>query len=77
MTLNEYLDSQGRGSAAALAKAIGASKSGVCLWRSGARQVPIERCLRHRAGDWRARCRAEDLRPDFDWWRPGGRRAMK
>ena len=43
MTLNEYLDSQGRGSAAALAKAIGASKSGVCLWRSGVRQVPVVR----------------------------------
>lgn len=75
MTLNEYLDSQGRGSAAALAKAIGASKSGVCLWRSGTRQVPIERCLpieRATGG----RVRAEDLRPDFDWARTR-RRTMK
>ena len=74
MTLNEYLDSQGRGSAAALAKAIGASKSGVCLWRSGKRQVPIERCLpieRATGG----RVRAEDLRPDVDWSRARRRAA--
>ena len=53
MTLNEYLDSQGRGSAAALAKAIGASTSGVCLWRIW-RAAGAHRALPgHRAGDGR------------------------
>ena len=74
MTLSEYLDSQGRGSAAALAKAIGASTSGVCLWRSGVRQVPIGRCLAIERATG-GRVRAEDLRPDFDWSRAGRRRA--
>ena len=54
MTLNEYLDSQGRGSAAALAKAIGASKSGVCLWRNGVRAGAHRALPGHRAGDGRA-----------------------
>ena len=75
MTLNEYLDSQGRGSAAALAKAIGASTSGVCLWRTGVRVVPIERCLAIERAT-AATVRAEDLRPDFDWGR-ARRRAEK
>ena len=74
MTLNEYLTEAGRGSAAALAKAIGASTSGVCLWRNGVRAVPIERCLAIERATG-GKVRAEELRPDFDWWRPGGRRA--
>jgi DNA-binding transcriptional regulator YdaS (Cro superfamily) len=74
MTLSEYLDSQGRGSAAALAKVIGASTSGVCLWRNGVRVVPIERCLAIERATG-GKVRAEELRPDHDWSRPGKRRA--
>ena len=74
MTLNEYLTEAGRGSAAALAKAIGASTSGVCLWRSGVRQVPIERCLAIERATG-GLVRAQEMRPDHDWSRPGKRMA--
>ena len=74
MTLNEYLTEAGRGSAAALAKVIGASTSGVCLWRNGVRVVPIERCLAIERATG-GLVRAEEMRPDHDWSRPGKRRA--
>ena len=74
MTLNDYLDSQGRGAAVALARAIGASTSGISLWRNGVRAVPIERCLAIERATG-GLVRAEEMRPDHDWSRPGKRRA--
>ena len=68
MDLKEYLDAHGKGAAAALARAIGGSSTGISLWANGKRLVPIERCLpieRATGG----RVRAEDLRPDVDWRR--------
>jgi DNA-binding transcriptional regulator YdaS (Cro superfamily) len=75
MDLKMYLDAQGPGAAAALARAIGGSSTGISLWANGKRLTPIERCLpieRATGG----RVRAEDLRPDVDWSR-GRRRAQK
>ena len=74
MTLNEYLDSQrpricrrpGQGH-----RGINQRRVPVAL---GVRQVPIERCLAIERATG-GKVRAEELRPDHDWSRPGKRRA--
>lgn len=64
MDLKTYLDS--RGDNKELARAVGVSQVNVSLWKTGARQVPAERCPAiERATNGAVRC--EELRPDVDW----------
>jgi DNA-binding transcriptional regulator YdaS (Cro superfamily) len=63
MNLTTYLE-QTR-SSTALAKAIGVSPVMVSLWKTGARPVPIERCVAIEQATGGAVTR-RDLRPD-DW----------
>lgn len=64
MDLKTYLDS--RGDNKELALAVGVSQVNVSLWKTGARQVPAERCPAiERATNGAVRC--EELRPDVDW----------
>lgn len=64
MDLKTYLDQ--RGSNRDLARAVGLSDVIVSQWKTGARQVPAERCPAiERATHGAVRC--EDLRPDVDW----------
>lgn len=63
MDLNTYLDSR---SNKELALAVGVSQVIISQWKTGARQVPAERCPAiERATGGAVRC--EDLRPDVDW----------
>ena len=65
MHLSAYLSSE-RGRAAALARALGVKPVVVSRWGSGAKPVPIERCLAvERVTD--GLVRRQDLRPK-DWW---------
>lgn len=62
--LQEY--TQHWGELTRLAKAIGEDISTLSLWRSGWRQVPIDKCAKiSRATGGYVSCEA--LRPDFDW----------
>ena len=64
MDLKTYLDQ--RGSNRDRARAVGLSEVIVSQWKTGARQVPAERCPAiERATNGAVRC--EDLRPDVDW----------
>lgn len=64
MDLKTYLDERGGG--LKLAQAIGVSSVIISQWKTGARQVPAERCPAiERATAGAVRC--EDLRPDVDW----------
>lgn len=63
MDLNTYLDNR---SNKELALAVGVSQVIISQWKTGARQVPAERCPAiERATGGAVRC--EDLRPDVDW----------
>ncbi|WP_294261546.1 Cro/CI family transcriptional regulator [uncultured Comamonas sp.] len=65
MRLSTYLSAE-RGRAAALARALGVKPVVVSRWGSGAKPVPIERCLAvERATD--GLVSRQDLRPK-DWW---------
>lgn len=51
------------GSASALGRALGVTPTTVSEWKSGERDVPLERCAEiERATDGRVKC--EELRPD-------------
>lgn len=65
MKLAEYLKSNRRGSAAQLARAIGAFASDVSDWANGGRPVPVAHCaaIERATGGQVTR---KDLRPD-DW----------
>jgi len=64
MDLKTYLEQ--RGSNSPMARAIGVSAVIISQWKTGARQVPAERCPAiERATGGAVRC--EDLRPDVDW----------
>lgn len=63
MDLSTYLSDR---SNKELAQAVGVSQVIVSQWKTGARQVPAERCPDiERATTGQVRC--EDLRPDVDW----------
>ena len=65
MTLDQYLSQDGR-SVKSMAAALGVASPMVSQWRTGARQVPAERCPdieRTTGGD----VRCEDMRPDVNW----------
>lgn len=65
MNLNSYI-SQKRGGGYLLSRALGVSSVVVSMWKTGARQVPAERCPAiERATGGLVRC--EDLRPDIEW----------
>jgi len=64
MELKTYLENYGGGRQLALA--VGVSSVIVSQWKTGARQVPADRCIDiERATGGQVRC--EDLRPDVDW----------
>lgn len=65
MTLQEYLNADGKGATSRLAKAIGAHIPDVSDWARGHRPVPITRCvaIEQATGGQISR---RDLRPD-DW----------
>lgn len=64
MDLKTYLENRGAGQL--LAAAIGISPVIISQWKTGARQVPAERCIEiERATSCAVRC--EELRPDIDW----------
>jgi DNA-binding transcriptional regulator YdaS (Cro superfamily) len=66
MNLNEYLESRGKGAAAAFAAQIGTSPVLISQWRTGQRSVPADRCpVIERETGGAVRC--EELRPDVDW----------
>jgi len=63
MDLNSYLATR---SNKEVALAVGVSQVIISQWKTGARQVPAERCPAiERATNGAVRC--EDLRPDVDW----------
>jgi DNA-binding transcriptional regulator YdaS (Cro superfamily) len=65
MNLNAYI-SQKRGGGYLLGRALGVSPVVVSMWKTGARQVPAERCPAiEEATGGLVRC--EDLRPDVRW----------
>lgn len=67
MKLSDYFESQPRGTAIRLTKAIGAFSSDMSSWSMGKRPVPAERCPTiERATGGLVRC--EDLRPDVEWY---------
>lgn len=64
MKLADYLSKPGAGNR--LAAQTGAHPVLISQWKTGARQVPAERCPAiERATNGAVRC--EDLRPDVDW----------
>jgi len=64
MELKTYLERDGGNMP--LAEALGISPVIVSQWKTGARQVPAERCPSiERATNGAVRC--EELRPDVDW----------
>ncbi|GAA4400452.1 transcriptional regulator [Quisquiliibacterium transsilvanicum] len=63
MNLHEYLVGS---SNAALAQALGVPPPLVSQWKTGARPIPIERCLQIERATGSV-VRRWDLRPD-DWW---------
>lgn len=66
MNLQCYLEQEGRGSIARLAKAIGIKAPIVSFWANGKRQVPAERCPDiERITNGLVTC--EELRPDVNW----------
>lgn len=66
MNLSSYFEMQGRGSASALAKDIGAHSSDISDWANGYRPIPAERCVAIEAATG-GLVRCEDLRPDVNW----------
>lgn len=65
MKLIEYLNKR-NGLAETLAKSIGIPPALMSQWKTGARQVPAERCpLIERATGGMVTC--EEMRPDVDW----------
>jgi DNA-binding transcriptional regulator YdaS (Cro superfamily) len=67
MNLKTHLQSAGRGKAAVIAAAIGVHPVMVSQWASGAKPVPVGRCVGLEAATAGA-VRRWDLRPD-DWHR--------
>jgi DNA-binding transcriptional regulator YdaS (Cro superfamily) len=64
MELKTYLEERGGG--LQLASAVGVSPVIISQWKTGARQVPAERCPAiEKATSGAVRC--EELRPDVDW----------
>jgi DNA-binding transcriptional regulator YdaS (Cro superfamily) len=64
MRLKDYIGK--RGSGHQLARAVGVSGVIISQWKTGARQVPAERCIEiERATSGIVTC--EELRPDVDW----------
>lgn len=64
MKLTDYLSKPGAGNQ--LARDAGIHPVLISQWKTGARQVPAERCPAiERATGGAVRC--EDLRPDVDW----------
>ena len=67
MDLKTYIEqADGRGMNLLLARSVGVSPVIISQWKTGARQVPAERCPDiEKATQGAVRC--EDLRPDVDW----------
>ena len=65
MNFNQYFSQNPRGGTL-LARAIGVSPVVMSFWRTGARQVPAERCPAIEAATG-GLVRCEDLRPDVQW----------
>lgn len=64
MKLIDYLNKSGSGNQ--LARDTGIHPVLISQWKTGARQVPADRCIEiERATGGVVRC--EDLRPDVDW----------
>lgn len=64
MELKNYLNSRGGGKQ--LGAALKVSQVIISQWKTGARQVPADRCIEiERATAGAVRC--EELRPDVDW----------
>lgn len=64
MDLKTYLEERGTG--LPLSRALDVSPVIVSQWKTGARQVPADRCIQiERATGGAVRCEA--LRPDVDW----------
>lgn len=64
MNLSDYLANYGATNG--LAKAINAHPVLVSQWKTGARQVPAERCPDIEAATG-GKVRCEELRPDVNW----------
>lgn len=66
--LTQFLDRQGYGARARLARMIGASPVEICMWVSGRRQIPAHRAVEIEFGT-HGEVRVEDLAPDLVWVR--------
>lgn len=65
MNLSDYFSKNGRGSAQALSRRIGAHAPDVSMWARKERPVPVARCIEiERATD--GQVTRQELRPD-DW----------
>ena len=67
MTLTDYIQTHWR-SSSAFAESLGLSLSAVSMWASGARRVPMHRCLQIEEASG-GLVRRETLRPDLKWKR--------
>lgn len=73
MLLHDYLEREGRGAQARLAREIEAHESDVSDWKHGERQVPARFAVRiEKATDAAVTC--EELRPDVAWFRTSVRK---
>lgn len=79
MHLKKYLEENGHGSAAELARSLGVSHVLISQWANNVRPLPSLRALQIEAATNGA-LRVEDLRPDVSWvrvpdraWRGRGR----
>lgn len=66
MTLDNYLNMKGRGSASQLAKYLGVPEALISQWRYGVQKIPADRCVEIESiTDGVVKC--EECRPDFPW----------
>ena len=66
MTLKEYLDLRGRGTAYRMAKAIGIKPTNLYLWAKKAVTISAYRCAQLELLTGGA-VTCEELKPEFDW----------
>lgn len=67
MKLKDFLNKEGRGSSAALARKINVPPVLITQWKKGIQRVPADKCLLIECATNR-QVRCEDLRPDIPWF---------
>lgn len=67
MELQAFLEKEGRGASAALARKINVPPVLITQWKKGIQRVPADKCLLLEAATNGA-VRCEELRPDISWF---------